>query len=36
VLISARDDAAARRFFHQALTMWTVTPSELVTDAAPI
>jgi transposase-like protein len=37
VLISARRDAAtARRFFHRALTMLKVTPSEVVTDAAPI
>ena len=37
VLVSARRDAAtARRFFHRALTMLKVTPSEVVTDAAPI
>jgi len=37
VLVSARRDAAtARRFFQRALTMLKVTPSELVTDAAPI
>lgn len=37
VLVSARRDAAtARRFFQRALTMLKVTPSEVVTDAAPI
>ena len=37
VLVSARRDAAtARRFFHRALTTLKVTPSEVVTDAAPI
>jgi transposase-like protein len=37
VLVSARRDAAtARRFFTRALTMLKVTPSEVVTDAAPI
>jgi transposase-like protein len=37
VLVSARrDGAAARRFFQRALTMLKVTPSEVVTDAAPI
>ena len=37
VLVSTRRDAAtARRFFHQALVMLKVTPSEVVTDAAPI
>ena len=37
VLVSARRDAAtARRFFHRALTRLKVTPSEVVTDAAPI
>ncbi|WP_112677901.1 IS6 family transposase [Micromonospora saelicesensis] len=36
VLVSARRDAAAaRRFFHRALTTLKVTPSEVVTDAAP-
>jgi transposase-like protein len=37
VLVSTRRDAAtARRFFQRALTMFKVTPSEVVTDAAPI
>jgi transposase-like protein len=37
VLVSTRRDAAtARRFFQRALTMLRVTPSEVVTDAAPI
>ena len=37
VLVSTRRDAAtARRFFHRALVMLKVTPSEVVTDAAPI
>ena len=37
VLVSKRRDAdAARRFFHRALTTLKVTPSEVVTDAAPI
>ncbi len=37
VLVSPRRDAAtARRFFQRALTMLKVTPSEVVTDAAPI
>ncbi len=37
VLVSARRDAAtARRFFRRALTALKVTPSEVVTDAAPI
>jgi transposase-like protein len=37
VLISGKRDAAtARRFFQRALTMLKVTPSEVVTDAAPI
>jgi transposase-like protein len=37
VLVSTRRDAAtARRFFQRALTMLKVTPSEVVTDAAPI
>jgi transposase-like protein len=37
VLVSARRDAAtARRFVQRALTMLKVTPSEVVTDAAPI
>jgi transposase-like protein len=36
VLVSARRDAeAARRFFRRALTALKVTPSEVVTDAAP-
>ena len=36
VLVAARRDAAtARRFFHRALTMLKVPPSEVVTDAAP-
>jgi transposase-like protein len=37
VLVSARRDAdSARRFFHRALTMLKLTPSEVVTDAAAI
>jgi len=37
VLVSAhRDAATARRFFQRALTMLKVTPSAVVTDAAPI
>jgi transposase-like protein len=37
VLVSTRRDAdAARRFFRRALTMLKVTPSEVVTDAAPV
>jgi transposase-like protein len=37
VLVSARRDAnAARRFFRRALSTWTVTPGEVVTDAAPV
>jgi transposase-like protein len=37
VLLSARRDAAAaRRFFTRALRMLKVTPSEVVTDAAPV
>ncbi|RGC65368.1 hypothetical protein C5N14_28900 [Micromonospora sp. MW-13] len=37
VLVSARRDAAAaRRFFHRALTTVKVTPTEVVTDAAPV
>ena len=37
VLVSAKRDAAtARRFFQRALTRFKVTPSEVVTDAAPI
>ena len=37
VLVSARRDAAAaRRFFQRALRMLKVTPSEVVTDAAPV
>jgi transposase-like protein len=36
VLVSAKRDAAtARRFFQGALTRFKVTPSEVVTDAAP-
>ncbi len=37
VLVSAKRDAAtARRFFQRALTRFKVTPTEVVTDAAPI
>jgi IS6 family transposase len=37
VLVSAKRDAAtARRYFQRALTTLRVTPSEVVTDAAPI
>jgi IS6 family transposase len=37
VLLSARRDAAAaRRFFTRAVHMLTVTPREVVTDAAPV
>jgi transposase-like protein len=37
VLVSGKRDAAtARRFFQRALTILKVTPSEVVTDAAPI
>jgi transposase, IS6 family len=37
VLVSGKRDAAtARRFFQRALTTMKVTPSEVVTDAAPI
>ena len=37
MLVSAkRDVATARRFFQRALTLLKVTPSEVVTDAAPI
>jgi transposase-like protein len=37
LLLSAlRDAAAARRFFVRALRMLKVTPSEMVTDAAPV
>jgi len=37
VLVSAHHDAdAARRFFRRALATLKVTPSEVVTDAAPI
>src|SRR4051812_31420351 len=37
VLVSARRDAAAaRRFFRRALATLKVTPSEVVTDAAPM
>jgi transposase-like protein len=36
-LVSAhRDAAAARRFFHRAMTMLKVRPTEVVTDAAPV
>ena len=36
VLVSKRrDQQAARRFFRHALTMLKVTPTEVVTDAAP-
>lgn len=37
VLVSARrDGAAARRVFARALRMLRVTPSDVVTDAAPV
>jgi len=37
VLVSARRDAAAaRRFFRRARSALRVTPSEVVTDAAPV
>jgi transposase-like protein len=37
VLVSTRRDAgAARRFFRRALSTLKVTPSEVVTDAAPV
>jgi transposase-like protein len=37
VLVSARRDGdAARRFFCRALTILKVTPTEVVTDAAPV
>ncbi|SCF41933.1 Transposase (or an inactivated derivative) [Micromonospora matsumotoense] len=37
VLVSPRRDAAAaRRFFHRALTTLKVTPGEVVTDANPV
>ncbi|SCF35576.1 DDE domain-containing protein [Micromonospora purpureochromogenes] len=37
MLVSARRDAAAaRRFFQRALQMLKVTPTEVVTDAAPV
>ena len=37
VLVSKRRDGkAARRFFYQALTALKVTPTEVVTDAAPV
>lgn len=37
MLVSAsRDAAAARKFFHRALSTWKVTPSEVVTDAAAV
>ena len=37
VLVSARREAGvARRFFRRALSTLKVTPSEVVTDAAPV
>ena len=37
MLVSKRRDAdAARRFFQRALTTLKVTPTEVVTDAAPV
>jgi transposase-like protein len=37
VLVSARRNAeAARRFFQRALTVLKVTPSDVVTHAAPV
>ena len=37
VLVTPRRNAeAARRFFHRALTTLKVTPTEVVTDAAPV
>jgi transposase-like protein len=37
VLVSKqRDGDAARRFFHRAFTTLNVTPTEVVTDAAPV
>jgi transposase-like protein len=36
VPVSARRDAAARRFFLRALSAVRVTPAEVVTDAAPV
>jgi transposase-like protein len=37
VLVSARRDAAAaRRFFHRAMAMLKVRPTEVITDAAPV
>jgi transposase-like protein len=37
VLVSKRrDQEAARRFFCRALTILKVTPTEVVTDAAPV
>jgi transposase, IS6 family len=37
VLVSARRDAeAARRFFHRALTTSKGTPTEVMTDTAPV
>jgi transposase-like protein len=37
VLVSRRRDGdAARRFFHRALTTLKLTPTEVVTDAAPV
>jgi transposase-like protein len=36
ILVSKRRDSeAARRFFHRALSTLNVTPTEVVTDAAP-
>ena len=34
--LKRRDGDAARRFFRRALTTLTVTPTEVVTDAAPV
>jgi hypothetical protein len=34
--LPGRDAAAARRFFVRALRTLTVTPCEVVTDAAPV
>ncbi len=37
MLVSARRDAtAARRFFHRAIRVLKLTPTEVVTDAAPV
>ena len=37
MLLSARRDAAAaRRFFHRALSTLKVKPVEVITDAAPV